>query len=120
MIRAVEKGRSGECYILANEPITFKEFCNLVTEESGGKKVGFYIPVSTASAMSHVTEAMAKKTGEEPILTSFNVYSMARNNQFDSGKAREELGYKTRAYKDTIHDQISWMLEEGLIRRDEQ
>lgn len=118
VIEAAEKGRSGECYILANEPITFKEFCNLVTEESGGKKVGFFMPVFAANIISHITEAQAKKKGEEPILTSFNVYSMARNNDFDSTKAKEELGYKTRPYKETIHDQVSWMLEEGIIKKD--
>ena len=120
IIAAADKGRQGECYILANEPITFKEFCNLVTEESGGKKVSFFIPIFAANAMSRITEAQAKKKGEEPILTSFNVYSMARNNEFDAGKAKEELGYKTRPYRETIHDQINWMLEEGLIKKDEE
>ena len=60
-------------------------------------------------------EAQARKSGEKPLMTSFNVYSMARNNQFDSGKAKDELGYSTRSYEKTIHDQIQWMLQQGMI-----
>lgn len=120
MIAAVDKGRCGECYILGNEPVTFKEFCNMVTEQSGGKKVKFFLPIMIAKPMSVIMEKQAEKKGEKPVLTSFNVYSMARNNCFDSSKAQEELGYTTRAYEETIHDQIQWMLEEGLIKPEEE
>ena len=33
-ILAAEKGRDGECYILANAEITFKEFCKIIVAES--------------------------------------------------------------------------------------
>ena len=60
-------------------------------------------------------EKKAKKTGKKPVLTSFAVYNLARNNAFDSSKAEEELDYHTRSYKETIHDMIAWMKEDGLI-----
>ena len=119
MIGAVENGRCGECYILANEPVEFKEFCRMVTEESGGKKVKFFLPIFAANIMGHAMESMAKKKGEKPLMTSFNVYSMARNNQFDSSKAKEELGYSTRTYEETIHDMVEWLLAEGIIKTEE-
>ena len=119
MIAAVDNGRCGECYILANEPVEFKEFCRMVTEESGGKKVKFFLPIFAANIMGHAMESMAKKKGEKPLMTSFNVYSMARNNQFDSGKAKEELGYSTRTYEETIHDMVEWLLAEEIIKIEE-
>ena len=115
VIGAADKGRCGECYILVNEPITFREFCTLVTEESGGKKVSVFLPIFAAKIMGRMMEASAKRTGKKPLMTTFNVYSLARNNQFDSGKAQRELGYRTRPYRETIHDQIQWMKQEGLI-----
>ena len=119
LISAVEKGRCGECYILANEPVEFKEFCRMVTEESQGKKVKVFLPIFAANIMGYTMELMAKKTGKKPLLTSFNVYSMARNNNFDSSKAKKELGYTTRPYKETIKDMIKWLLDEGIIKKDE-
>ena len=52
-------------------------------------------------------------------MTTFNIYNLARNNEFDSTKAREELGYKTRPYEETIKDMMQWLLEQGLIQRSE-
>ena len=48
-------------------------------------------------------------------MTTFSVYNLARNNVFDYSKAQRELGYTTRSYQETIHDEVQWMIEEGLI-----
>ena len=117
-IEAARKGRCGECYILANDPVTFKEFCRMVTEESGGEKVSFFLPTFAANLMAQFMEAKAKKTGEKPLMTTFNIYSMSRNNNFDSSKAKEELGYTTRPYEETIRDMIEWLLAEGIIKKE--
>ena len=116
IIAAVDKGRCGECYILANEPVTFKDFCRMVTDESGGKKVKLFLPIFAANVMASVMETTAKKKGEKPLMSRFSVYSLARNNHFDSSKAKEELGYTTRPYEETIHDQVEWLLREGIIK----
>ena len=118
MISAVDNGRCGECYILANEVLAFKDFCQMCTEESGGKKVNFFIPGWAAGVMGRVMEEMAKKKGEKPILTSFNVFMLTKNNHYDSSKAKEELGYTTRPYRETIHDMVEWLLAEGLIKKE--
>ena len=34
---------------------------------------------------------------------------------FDYSKAKRELGYTTRPYQETIHDEVQWFIEEGLI-----
>ena len=49
-------------------------------------------------------------------MTTFSVYNLARNNDFDSTKAQNELGYHTRSYRDTIHDEIAWLRETGRIK----
>ena len=48
-------------------------------------------------------------------MTTFSVYNLARNNEFDCTKARTELGFTTRSYEETIHDEVQWMIAEGLI-----
>jgi len=60
-------------------------------------------------------EKKAEKTGEKPMMTTFSVYNLARNNEFDYSKAKVELGYTTRSYKETIHDEVEWLKLEGLI-----
>ena len=116
VIGAADSGRCGECYILANEPVTFREFCRMVIEESGGKKVKVFLPIFASKVMASVMEAQAKKSGKKALMTTFNVYSMARNNDFDSSKAQAELGYTIRPYEETIHDQVQWMIQEGMLQ----
>lgn len=115
VIGAADKGKSGECYILGNEPVSFKEFTKLVSEESGCKQMSFFLPISIANLLAKMLEKKAKKFGEKPLMTTFSVYNLARNNRFDSSKARKELGYTTRSYRETIRDEVRWLKETGKI-----
>jgi len=114
-IAAIDKGRKGECYILGNEEVSFKEFCKLVSDESGCKPVKMFLPIWAANLMGKMMENKAKKTGEKPLMTTFSVYNLARNNAFDSSKAIKELDYHTRPYKETIHDEVQWLKATGKI-----
>ena len=55
-IAAADKGRSGECYILANEAVSFKDFAEMVCEESGCKKIGMFLPIWAANLMGKIME----------------------------------------------------------------
>lgn len=114
-IAAADKGKAGECYILANEPVSFRDFSRMVSDEAGCKKVGMFLPIWAANMMGGMMEKQAKKKGTKPMMTRFSVYNLARNNKFDSTKAIRELGYSTRSYRDTIHDEIQWLKETGKI-----
>lgn len=114
-IAAVDKGRIGECYILANETVTLKDMCDMLHEECDCQKIKFYLPLDLADKIAHTLEKKAEKKGEKPLMTTFSVYNLARNNEFDYSKAKEELGYVTRSYQETIHDEVEWLKEEGLI-----
>ncbi len=114
-IAAADKGRSGECYILGNKAVTFKDFSKLVAEEAGCKNIGFFLPIRMAYFMAGIMEKKAAKKGEKPMMTRFSVYNLARNNEFNSQKAMKELGYTTRSYRETIHDEVQWLKENGKI-----
>ena len=114
-IAAVDKGRIGECYILANKTVTLKEMCDMLHAECNAKKIKFYLPLDLADKIAAGLEKQAEKTGKMPLMTTFSVYNLARNNEFDCTKAQTELGYTTRSYEETIHDEVQWMIAEGLI-----
>jgi len=114
-IAAIDKGRVGECYILANEPVTLKEMCEMIQQECTAKKISIYLPLGLADKIAQMLEKQAEKTGKKPLMTTFSVYNLARNNVFDYSKAQHELGYTTRPYQETIHDEVRWFIEEGLI-----
>ena len=114
-IAAVDKGRIGETYILANETVTLKDMCEMLQAECQCQKIKFYLPLNWADKIARTLEKRAEKIGEKPMMTTFSVYNLARNNEFDYSKAQKELGYTTRSYKETIHDEVEWLRKEGLI-----
>jgi dihydroflavonol-4-reductase len=68
-----------------------------------------------ANFLAGMLEKQAKKKGTKPLMTTFSVYNLARNNCFDSSKAKTELGYTTRSYEETLRDEIAWLKKEGKI-----
>ena len=114
-ILAAEKGRDGECYILANAEITFKEFCKIIVAESGCNPIKFFLPIKLAYTFGKLAEWHAKRTGTKALMTTFSVYNLARNNTFDYSKAKEELGYPTRPCAETVKDEVAWLKKEGKI-----
>ena len=115
IIKAVVHGRDGECYILANKPVTFKQFSDMAIGAVGGKRIRVFLPIPVVMIGVKILERVAKIRGKKPILTTFYLVNVARNNLFDCTKAQTELGYRTRPYMDTITDHVRWMKEEGLL-----
>lgn len=114
-IAAIDRGRKGECYILGNKEVRFKDFAKLVAEEADCKTPSLFLPCGVANFVAGITEKQAKKSGKKPLLTTFSIYNLARNNDFDSSKAERELGYRTRSYRETMHDEIAWLKSTGKI-----
>lgn len=115
-ILALKNGKRGECYILANDMVSFKKFAKMISKEAkNNKKVKLFLPIWLSNIIAKKMEKKAKKNGTKPLMTTFSVYNLARNNDFSSEKAKKELGYETRSYEITIKDEVKWLKERGLI-----
>ena len=115
-IAAADRGRKGQCYILGNEEVSFRDFAKMLEQEAGCKPIKSFLPLKVAYFVAKMIEKKAKRSGKQPLMTTFSVYNLARNNCFDSSKAKEELGYTTRSYEETIRDQVQWLKEAGKIK----
>ena len=114
-IAAADKGRIGEGYILGNEVIQFKTLSRILSEELGSKPIKRFLPIRIAEFIARKMEKKAAKTGEMPIMTTFSVYNLKRNNRFDYSKATKELGYTVRPIEQTLKDEAQWLRENGYI-----
>lgn len=114
-ILAADKGKDGSCYILGNKEVSFRKFSELLMAESGCKSIKAFLPLGLANFIAGILEKQAKRKGTRPLMTTFSVYNLARNNEFDCTKAQKELGYKTRSYKETIRDEVAWLKQAGKI-----
>ena len=116
VLLSAEKGKNGECYILAGHIVSVKQLMHYVEEITGVKAPNFKIARWFAYATGFLSELYYKIRKEKPLFTSYAVYTLGTNCNFSSQKAKEQLGYTVRDMKQTIQDTIDWFIKQGKIK----
>ncbi|GHV68147.1 epimerase [Spirochaetia bacterium] len=116
VIACAEKGRKGEGYIMSNSFVTIQDIFSLIHRFTGAPEVKVVLPVPAAKFLAFFAEIAAKITKKPAMLTTFSIYNLARNNNFDCSRAVQELGFKCRPFEKTIEDTIDWLQAEGKIQ----
>ena len=114
-IAAVDKGRIGEGYILGNDVVWMKDMFNHISNASGIKMVNTILPMWLTRIIVKTCVLAGKITKKDPLITELMLYNLVRNNEFDSSKAKRELGYQTRPFSETIYDEVEWLKAEHRI-----
>lgn len=109
-ISALEKGKTGQCYILSNRHYEVKEVLGMAKKEGGGRKLPV-LPMWVAKAAAPFMEWRAKRKKRRPLYTKYSLYTLSSNDKFSHDKATAELGYKPRDLRQTIADTVTWLKE---------
>lgn len=102
---AAEKGRIGETYILAGEPICLRELVELWMTRPGGMKVRVYVPKWLAKLTFAPLEPLQRLLGL-PAVVSRETISASTSMNFSGAKAQRELGWRFRPARAMWHDII--------------
>jgi dihydroflavonol-4-reductase len=119
VIACAEKGCKGEGYIMSNSFVTIKELFSLISEHTGSPEVKIILLIPLARFIAFISETVARVMKKSTMFTTFSVYNLARNNNFDCSKAIRELGCQCRPFEETIRDTIRWLEAEGRIKTKE-
>ena len=115
ILRACKDGRTGESYILGGNQINMKEVFDILSEHTGLPTIKTILPAGIGKMLGKMSDMAEKMTHKPQRMTSFAVYNLVRNNEFDSSKAVEELGYSPRPMAQSIAEEIDWMIDEGIV-----
>ncbi len=97
IVKAAEKGRAGERYILGGENCAMRDLLPELERKSGRRMPRRAVPGALALATGFVAGFIADQvTRTPPVVTSEAVRIALRSAPFDSTKARRELGYEPR------------------------
>ena len=113
---AFEHGRIGERYVLGGQNATLAEILATVAGAVGRRPPRIRIPRQALMPFAHMTEAVARVTGREPMLTRDGLRMSKNKMFFSSAKAEAELGYRARPYREGIIDAIEWFRRAGYLR----
>ncbi|MBA0883332.1 NAD-dependent epimerase/dehydratase family protein [Flavobacterium undicola] len=93
-ILALNKGKSGENYILGGENISYKDFFHTIKNIAETKTKLIEIPEIFAKILSVFQWIQFYTIGKEPFITNKSIKQIFCNKIFSSDKAITHLGYK--------------------------
>jgi len=108
-IQAMEKGRTGECYLLGGDNLSFNEFFSIVREVSGRRYFLVKIPLFMGILIAWTMLIMAKLTGRMPLITPGLLRKYSRHWAVSSEKARSELGYDPVDFRKGLSRTLEWL-----------
>jgi dihydroflavonol-4-reductase len=112
IVRALEKGRSGERYILGGDNLSVRELAQLCLDLLGQKKSIVQVPNSLLRGITKVATTL-----RVPLPFNPHVVPYATKYWFmDSSKARRELGVEFRSARETLAPTLAWLKESGRIQ----
>lgn len=112
-ILAMEKGRSGERYILGGENISYNHFFDLLSELSGRKNKLIPLPVPLMVAAGYGFMVFSKLTGKPPLITPSWAKKFSHDWSLSSEKAKRELGYSFISAREGFKKTIDSILSNG-------
>lgn len=116
IINACFLGKKGECYILSNRYISVKELLSTISEVTKTRNIKTILPMWLARFTAPLSELYYEFLKQPPLYTRYSLYTLTSNSNFSNEKAKKELNYKTRDFKETIKDTVDFLKDRGRIK----
>lgn len=114
-IAAVDKGVTGEQYILAGHTMKLADLLRKMGALMGCKVPTMIAPGFVLQLMGFVMGFLAQVTGKEPDISPEMAAFMAKKNLYDSSKAEAALGLKPTSLDVCLEDSYQWLKKEHLL-----
>lgn len=112
---AITKGKSGECYLLAGENLTYKEFYEKVKMVSLISKPMFLLSGKILRLLGK-SGSLLNKIGFSLELTKENADILCINNFYTSQKAQSELEMPQTPIEMAIEEAYQWFLSNNYLK----
>ena len=117
IVLALEKGRAGESYILANQEgnLTYQEMFTLIAKEVGVRPPLFRLPYPLAVGAGYIFDIAGRLFGFEPDVNSVTARIGYAPHYFTPAKAIRELGMPQSPIQGAIQRAFAWFQSRGMI-----
>ena len=110
ILQVLDKGESGESYLLTGHQISVKDLIALAGKVVNKKPVTKTVPhfiIKIASPFLGMHARIHKKT---PLFTGFSMDCLKQNSHYSYDKAKLKCGYSARELEETMKDTIDYLL----------
>jgi dihydroflavonol-4-reductase len=113
---ALDKGVVGQNYILGGQDVPLQTMLADIGGMVGRKPPTLKLPRGPLFPLAWGAEFVARFTGKEPFLTADALRMSRYQMYFSSAKAKAELGYTARPYRQGLMDALSWFGAYGYLK----
>jgi dihydroflavonol-4-reductase len=118
-ILAMQKGRSGQRYLLGNRNMTLREIMTILEKISGIRAPRFYIPYALALGAGYVDEFVEGTVmGRYPRIPVSAVKASRHVRHFDCSKAVQELDMPQTPVEGAFERAVRWFRDNGYVHHD--
>lgn len=114
---ALTRGKKGECYIMANENLSYKSFNKLVAESLKIKPPKWFIPTPFILLFGLLSQTWAKLTNTTPKVSLAVARLSLITNYYTSAKAIRELDMPQTPIKQAVEEAFDWFKQNGYLER---
>jgi dihydroflavonol-4-reductase len=112
---AITHGQKGECYLLANQNLSYREFIGVLDKVEGKRKIVVILPTLLLKLAGWIGD-MLTFTGVSTPLNSVNMEILETGNYFSSAKAVSQLKIQMTPVEVAIKDAICWFAKNSMIK----
>ncbi len=117
MLLAMEKGKSGQSYLLGGANVTFLDLFAALEKVTGKHTTTVAIPHWFLGFLAGIAALVSKVNGKAPILTRAWLRKASYSWPVSSDKAIQELGYAPMDYETGIRKTVEWLEAERKAGR---
>jgi len=108
-VLALERGKTGERYILGGENVSFNDFFDILSNITARSRRMAHLPESVAIAFATFEGLRARVSGHYPLITTEWLRLFVANWACSTEKAKRELGYHVTPLRDALVETIKWL-----------
>ncbi len=112
---AVSMGKIGECYILGNKNLSYKEIFGMIATNGGKSLKLFPIPPFILKSVGFMAEVIGKLSAKTPTFSYALAKMSCDEHYYSAAKAVKEITLPQTPLHDAIKEAIDWNRSQNLI-----
>jgi len=112
---AVEKGKTGDRYILGNQNLSLKQILDLLASLTGISAPDRSIPLWVPLSAAWIDEIVLTKFGKTPSIPLDGVRMSKQPMYYNPAKAVRDLGLPQTAIAEALQNAVDWFINNGYV-----
>lgn len=113
ILSAIEKGRTGECYILGHQNLLYREFFDMASELTGKKAGRLYLPPWLTLGYGYANMAWSRLSGKAPALSPPMARAASEVQFYSPEKAVLAFNLPQTPIETAIAETLAWFGRAG-------